>query len=189
MSDVQVRPSLIARAGMGLFTARAFRLGEVITLSPTVVLPMHVLRSTMTSSVLWNYCISSPASSVALLPIAYISMANHNSNASAHLEWFSWKSGAATLLYPEDLSSPLSDLLLAPFAPLDLALVASRDIAEGEEILLDYGASWSQALHSHRSLKSAQQSPPVPPFRAMIAVDDSFFPASWLTTSGSSLDL
>jgi len=72
MTYVYVADSLIPLAGKGLFAKKRFGAGEVIYVSPVLLLPKHEVIDASKDSVLLNYCIA-PLSEVdidiALLPI------------------------------------------------------------------------------------------------------------------------
>jgi hypothetical protein len=70
MTHVYVSDSLIPLAGKGLFAKKRFYAGEVIYVSPVLLLPKHEVIDASNDSVLLNYCIA-PLSEVdiAILPI------------------------------------------------------------------------------------------------------------------------
>lgn len=172
LSNVEVRESSVAEdAGRGLFARTAFRAGEVITVSPTLVLPRVTIEQTRETSVLWNYCLELEASpEVMLLPLVHIPIVNHGADkrSNAHLQWYFWPS----LQIPFVADLTLNTLLEASFAPLDISLVATRDIEEGEEILIDYGMRWEERWHHFRSTAN-----PSEPFRQSIAANLPFPPS------------
>jgi hypothetical protein len=106
------------------------------------------------TQLLLNYCLGHDKSTMLLCPYGInTALINHNhthpnvelhwsTKHSRHLEW---------LQQPIEEWAPTSTA-----AGLVMDLVALRDIAEGEEILLDYGRDWEQAWQSH----VAQWKPP-----------------------------
>jgi hypothetical protein len=105
MSDIYVAESSIPFAGKGVFANKQFRRGDVVSVSPVLVLPRHVMEAAGDHSVLLNYCITAPtiltptatittttttttttdgdtsshasSSDVALLPLSQAGMMNH----------------------------------------------------------------------------------------------------------------
>lgn len=198
MSDVRVQESNIPLAGRGLFAAKRFRKGDIVTVSPVLVLPKHEVQVMLDESLLLNYVISAEGSDVALLPFGHMIMANHGgSRANAKLEWLHWP---AVQTYNGTTLSPdmaVEDLMNVPFAPLDLKLVATRPIAEQEEVLLDYGETWERAWLQYLDDKvtwtnlHAASDPRAPPlFRAPInIVDKDVFPPHFYVDCVGSLSL
>lgn len=129
---VRVSPSNIS--GLGVFAERSFAEGEVISLSPTLLMhrDLFVKNSTITSE-LANFCIARSDSDVTLLPLGRMAWINHQPlpQANVYIEW------------QEDrhLSSEYSvyDLMTMPFAPLALLYRASTSIEAGEELTIDCG--------------------------------------------------
>jgi hypothetical protein len=78
MTHVYVSDSLIPLAGEGLFAKKRFHAGEVIYVSPVLLLPKHEVIDASNDSVLLNYCIA-PLSEVdiAILPIGLSGNAYH----------------------------------------------------------------------------------------------------------------
>jgi hypothetical protein len=81
------------------------------------------------------------------------------------------------------LNWTLESLMENPFAPLDIKYTAVRDIAIGEEILLDYGVEWEIAwqIHLERLIRSAHRTTPLPistypQFRHAITAPKALFP-------------
>jgi hypothetical protein len=60
LTDIHVAESAIPFAGKGVFASKSFRQGEVVSVSPVLVLPRHALEMEAEHSVLLNYCITSP---------------------------------------------------------------------------------------------------------------------------------
>jgi hypothetical protein len=95
-----------------------------------------------------NYCFGHPDSDVLLFPLAPdMTAVNHAPSpdqANAYLRWYNspWN---------EDYKSQTTHALLNQPCTNAMALevVALRDVAAGEEILLDYGAAWQQAWEEH----------------------------------------
>lgn len=183
LTEVVAQPSTLPHGGMGLFARRDFEPGEVVAVSPVLVMSMEVLSKTKWTSVLWNYCIGQPSRfPFALLPIARAALINHHSElANVMLEWDG-----------EPPTASVEDLLAAPFAPLSLAYRATRLIRYGEEILLDYGSEWIDKWQSWDRCYSPAGEDDIglgndyhhshcsePIFRQMILPPKDLFPMQW----------
>ncbi len=194
LSHVGVGESTIPSAGNGLFAKKAFSAGQTVTIAPVLTLPRTVVESTRSSSVLMNYCItvspSSNSTEVTLFPLNNAVLINHQpaNRANLRMEWFDWSAAPSAGSYYEhlggnavDLSEKLrqtpSELFAAPFAQFDIAYVALRDIAAGEELSCDYGeewaASWEQYVADMRRWEETQHKPEGQPGRIEANVDGS----------------
>jgi hypothetical protein len=153
-----IRPAIstVKQAGRGAFTTRSIHQGAVITPAPVV----HLHRRHMElwdsddgddpleetwfegHQLLLNYCFGHPKSSLLLFPYApVVNYVNHNATGfNAELRWSNLPNHQADWLKrtPEDLMND-------DHAGLIMELVATRDIAPGEEIFLNYGVSWEDA--------------------------------------------
>ena len=188
LTDVEVKPSLIPNAGRGLFATRSFAAGEVVSISPALILPKHIIGSPEAHSVLLNYAFSVSGSDVALLPLGLGAMSNHGgSDSNMHVEWFDWSSGASGVTPSAVSDNSVYELESRKFAPVDIAYVARRSISEGEELTIDYGPEWTRAWVEHscrvlfESVKSDSDSEiaPVPVFLHYIGAPDDLFPLEW----------
>jgi len=146
--DVEFRASAKPLAGMGLFTKKAFKKGEIVTISPVLLLPAPEVELITIESVLQNYCFSVPGSQVAVLPIGYSAGINHDADASLAIDWYDgWKSPKfADNMGPAFLRAALEmtteAILSVDYSPLDLKYTATRDIAADEELTVNYGEAW-----------------------------------------------
>ena len=146
----QVKKSLIPFAGKGIFAAQDFKHGDIVTVSPTFVLPKEGVMNIGNDGVtlVQNYCLASPdVANIAFFPFGLGAVANHASPAEANmvLEWHWWNAEDKE----KKMQSTANDLSLAPFAQLDIAYRATRDIIEGEELTYDYGVEWADAWAYH----------------------------------------
>jgi hypothetical protein len=68
--------------GKGLFSNKDFKKGDIVTVSPTLLLPKDNIEiiGENSNSVLQNYCIASPNSSYVFFPIGYSPLINHGNN-------------------------------------------------------------------------------------------------------------
>lgn len=180
MSDVFVDESTIPLAGKGLFTKRSFKKGEIISISPVLVLPKHAVAAD--EGVLLNYCIASTSSDVALFPIGLIALANHGgSDSNVAITWFAWDDEER---FSEKLKQKPDELLKAHFAQIDIAITATRDIAVGEELLLFYGEPWESSYVEHLDrldewVEEGEADDKKPQFRAPIEAPEGLFPKWW----------
>jgi len=151
LDHVEFKPSTKPIAGTGLFAKKAFKKGEIVTISPVLALPAPEIELFTVESVIQNYCISAPGSQVAILPIGYGAGINHDANASLVMDWYDgWKStSVAENLGSEFLRKSLEldtgAILSVDYSPLDLKYTATRDIAAGEELTVNYGEVWVEA--------------------------------------------
>ena len=153
MSDLYVGESEIPMAGKGVFARRSFRRGDLVSVSPVLILQREMVLRAETSSVLLNYCISSDESQLLTLPIGTVGMCNHGGryDSSVQVRWFDWDSHdhtnksrwTRTPSFPFD-GVTAESLLNASNAPLYLGYYAVRDIARGEELTIDYGRAWEE---------------------------------------------
>ena len=166
-------------AGQGVFASVEFKKGELVDVSPVLVLPKHEVQEASDSSyVLINFCFSRPGSDLAFLPIGYGAVCNHGGkNANVAIEWHWWGGS-----YNESvLSISPAELLKSEFAQLYFSYRALRDIKKDEEILIDYGADWeadwNKYLQAKRDFKIFKEA--VPLFRRSIDINEPMFPDNW----------
>jgi hypothetical protein len=191
LTDIRMKTSTITGADQGLFAVRSFSTGEVVSISPVLVMGKHILSRSDANSVLVNYALSVNGSDVSLIPFGRAGMANHGgSSANLRVEWYDWpsrRSGGMPLILSE---KTIEELESAPFAPLDVSYRALRDISEGEELTIDYGpaweAAWSQYVKDLASWTDAMKDAATalselqqPVFRHTIGIDASMYPSSW----------
>ncbi len=180
MSTIVLGESKISGAGVGAFATRAFRAGDLIIVSPVLLLNASRLLHNSSHTPLLNYCIGKPGSRAALLPLGHAALINHASVLAANVRvaWFTaWQPAPSPETEREEEEESLSALLQKPFAPFDLAYYATRDIAEGDELLLFYGLAWEQAWT--RWTKEEEEEAGAP-FRHMVMAPEGLLPASWM---------
>jgi hypothetical protein len=148
LSDVYVGQSLLPMAGKGLFAKRSFKAGEVVSISPVLVLDLDRVVDSFLESVLVNYCVTKQGAKVALLPITLMAMANHaiKEYANMKIEWFDW--GDVDDSISSRLDLPIEAILEMKFAPLDIKYVATKDIHVGDELTIDYGNIWMHTWYN-----------------------------------------
>ena len=191
LTDLIVQESSIPMAGRGLFTTRAYRAGDIVSISPVVVLSRSDILDTE-GTVLLNYCISQNESDVALFPIGRAAMINHGGRyANVKVEWHFWDESKRS-----HLTMPLEEVMALPYSPFDLQYVATKDLQPGEELLLSYGEQWERdwlqyvdALTRHTQMHTAlikersggsQPDTAVPQFRGYIAAPSQLFPSHFM---------
>lgn len=188
LTDVAVDDSAIPGAGQGVYAERSFKAGEVVSITPVLILPKHILNDTYANSVMVNYVLSVDGSDVTLLPLGRASMVNNGGKESSlSVHWYDWE-GQRVLYdqYPSAaLERSIEELEASHFANLDISYVATRDIEEGEELTLNYGPEWEAAWKEYQNtiwrrkqLIHAAIDPPI--FRQPIGVSATMFPSSWM---------
>jgi hypothetical protein len=185
MSTITLGESQINGAGVGAFATRAFRAGELITVSPVLLLNASRLLHNSSHTPLLNYCIGKPGSRAALLPLGHAALINHAPALAANVRmaWFTaWQPAPSSEpeTRGEEKEESLSALLQKPFAPFDLAYYATRDIAEGDELLLFYGLAWEQAWTRWTEEEEKEDDEAGAPFRHMVMAPEGLLPASWI---------
>lgn len=168
VDNVEPRPATVPDAGQGAFARRSFREGEVVLSSPLVPLRRGRLRmygeevgagdeaggggkggSTAKPSgwqLYLNYCLGHPSSSLLLYPYAsgFNLLNHHRTNPNVALRW-----GTNPLSYTPLGNSTVESVLRGKEGKMIVDYVALREIAEGEEVLADYGEGWEEAWVEH----------------------------------------
>jgi hypothetical protein len=156
LTDIYFKPSKIPMAGQGVFTRKAHKAGEVVSISPVLVLSRRDLLDVSATTVLLNYCISQNNSDVALFPIGRAAMINHGASASnMKIQWHNWDDPSSSHP-PSALDMDIFELMDLTYSALDIQYTATRDIAAGEELLLDYGHSWEASWGQYLDLSLTQ---------------------------------
>ena len=145
-----MKKSTLPFAGKGLFAAKDFQEGEIVTISPTMVIPKDEAEAVgySTRSIIQNYCMSLPnISSLVLFPFGLSALANHARGDRANIEpeWYWWDEEEKE----SKTALSLEALRAAPFAQLDIAYRATRNISHGDELMFDYGDAWATAWTQH----------------------------------------
>uniref|UniRef100_A0A7S1Y805 SET domain-containing protein n=1 Tax=Grammatophora oceanica TaxID=210454 RepID=A0A7S1Y805_9STRA len=170
LDNIAVGASTIEGAGRGAFATRDLKKGSTVAPVPLVHLAdktvmdiyevekavdedgsdMWIRKSEepVGKQLLLNYCYGHRESSVLLYPAApAVTAINHALEPNAKLVWSEhafhhkdWLEASAT---------ELSDADDFPYIGLMMEIVATRDIAKGEEIFIDYGPEWQAAWDQH----------------------------------------
>lgn len=200
LTNIYVAESSLPFAGKGVFAKKSFKKGDIVSISPALVLPRHVLVMEAEHSVLMNYCVTSSEahegnhSDVAILPITEAAVMNHGAGEEVNvaMEWYKWERERDV----DYLSSwTASELEAAQFAPLTLKYYATRDIAAGDELFLSYGPEWEESwvdhlermMEWHRTLSLLESlgknlsmlNTHPPQFRAFVGAPAGMFPSSF----------
>jgi SET domain len=166
LDNMKPDQSNIQHAGRGAFATRYLEKGQIV--APVPVLPItrrealditrvrqtgpNETTESTTAQLLLNYCYGSPKSSVLLFPYSpMVNLINHHSPyagkpSNVKLQWFNASSIQHISLQQLEQSNTHRTSSLGGML---LELVATKDIKEGDEILLDYGAEWQSAWDQH----------------------------------------
>ena len=160
LDNIKPGRSTLKQAGRGAFATRRIKKGQVIVPMPLVHFhrydlgvyysdnfddPSESVRY-LGQQLLLNYCYGHKDSSLVLFPYSPVSnYVNHNATqCNAKLRWSTLSNHQKSWLgrSPDDLRSE-------DHAGLIMELVATRDIAAGDEVFLDYGTEWEKAWREH----------------------------------------
>ena len=167
VDNIKSGPSTLSQAGHGAFASRPLAKGEIVTGSPLLWYPnkdyfrMYSgnwtsqtdppdVTNQTNSQIIMNYCWTHRDASLFLCPygpgVPYI---NHNKQqANIRVEWA--KDGE--MGHKEHLLNEHPEAMFPKASPgLTLEFIATRDIAEGEELFLDYGEEWEAAWREHEA--------------------------------------
>jgi SET domain len=165
IDNIRSGESTVPHAGRGAFATRSIAAGQLVAPAPLThfsgkaVLEMHELfqsadgnyqRATdkvIGQQLLLNYCFSHPESSLLFFPTgALVPLINHSDEPNAKIIWSSHSNHQKMWLTmtPQELMEEENMNI-----GLLIEIVATRDIAEGEEIFIDYGPAWKAAYQAH----------------------------------------
>ncbi|KAL3910821.1 MAG: hypothetical protein SGARI_001939 [Bacillariaceae sp.] len=163
MDQIMDGVSRIPHAGRGAFARRNIQKGGLVSPAPLVHLPNRsalVLYESFVNEegswrrnvtqpyshqLLLNYCFGHAESTALLCPYGLLNfLINHShGNPNTRIVW------SQRHRRPEWLELPIEEWGKNFSNGLSLDFVATRDIEEGEEITIDYGAAWEEAWQSH----------------------------------------
>ena len=173
VDNLESKVSTIPEAGRGAFATRDLKKGQVIAPVPVLHIADHdvsfmfdIISTKMANGgfgfgfqynldkprgqqLLLNYCFAHPESSVMLFPVSpMITQINHAGpgKANARLSWS--KHGYHGNAFDMHDLTP-TELLDYRHITLVLELHATRDIAQDEEVFIDYGSDWEAAWTEH----------------------------------------
>ncbi len=172
MDGIQPGKSLIFQAGRGAFAKKVFQAGDIVAHAPLLhvadrailniysvkLVPddetgdleetrdLEVIRGTQ---LLVNYCFGRDPSESTLLLCPYGSNTLHiNHHPTDHNVQVVWATNT-TWFDPKCLDMTTAELGLHARTCLAIDYIATREIAPGEEILIDYGQQWEEAWQDH----------------------------------------
>lgn len=160
--------STLSMAGRGAFATRALSKGTIVAPMPMIHIPydyrldMYALtrdgngnkvveepKRVVGKQLLLNYCYGHAESTMLLCPYGSdVNIINHNRTlANVRLQW----ADATRGVHNASLLDQSVAHIYANYnrVALSMELVATRDIAKGEEIFLDYGDEWEAAWQHH----------------------------------------
>ena len=181
---ITAAPTKIPHAARGAYATRNINKGEVIAISPIVVMTRDDLKVSKSYNggyqMLLNYAFGHADSSLLLLPTApaveYINNSVEKTN--VEIRWPYNSSASVRKLYGENawLDKPLSEVLEMS-GKIAIEYIATKDIKKGEEILLNYGDGWDKSWNDFKAMHPYERSGY---FRREIGVPHDFYPESWL---------
>jgi len=207
---IRAGPSTIPSAGRGAFATTFLAKGTVVAPAPLLVLQRDDLRLYETDARqkrfrsvlnlqrpvgherLLNYCYGHPDSDLLLLPYTPgVGFINHGGVApNVAIRWPTTAKDGNSQSSGWWHRDPTEWLGLHPLDVLDqsgklmMEFVALRDISPGEELLIDYGRDWEDALLTHqRARDRGSDGGDDGAFRHEIGVPADFFPRGWMNES------
>ena len=190
MDTLRTAPSTIPDAGRGAFSTKTFRKGDTIAITPMLhiadksLLNMYPIKSFTNSQdgnvyvdydrsegmigkqLLLNYCFGHPESSMLLFPLgSMVSSINHSrKNSNAYITWSRMADKLPNQHRYHDYT--VEQMANTDKIVLTMKIVATKDIAPGEEILLDYGPKWEAAWQDYRATRENESSRSEHPIKA-----------------------
>ena len=177
-----MKPSDIAQAGRGGFAKRSFAAGEVILPMPMMQISREALRiykgqeedqdsEVHSHQQLLNYCFGQKDSSMVLFPYSSTSsFVNHGGKeANAKIVWSSEETDVTGFHRDEWMKRRPDELVEEGHTGLMMLMVATRPIAKGEEVTIDYGPEWKAAWESHLDIWSKNHGPSETPTSMLTA--------------------
>jgi SET domain len=164
MDTLSIQPSSIPDAGRGAFAKKRFAAGERILPLPLLQIPRESLHiySTRRENIsekkdtrhqlLMNYCFGVAGSSMLLMPYSsagnFINHANSTS-ANAKVVWAVADSDPTDFHKEDWMMLSSAKILQKSHTGLLMHVVATREIARGEEVTIDYGEDWERTWNDH----------------------------------------
>lgn len=191
-----VNASTLYGAGRGLFAGKDYNEGDIILISPVLLIPYDYFSDPYANTNLQNYLLSYPGSNLGVLPIGHGSLINYFAavagsdeldpltEPNAKIQWHPWYGYKDMENYAREIS--IEDLMGAHAAPLDIAYIATQPIAKGDEILMDYGDAWVQQWNAYKdalleweehNTEWMENDPPI--FKSAIFEPNLYFPHTW----------
>jgi hypothetical protein len=162
MDNIEIRNSAIPNAGRGAFARRHIPKGGLVAPAPLIHLPdrnvltmydyylqngKYLRNNTkpVHQQLLLNYCFGHEQSTLLLCPYGlYTAAINHDGKkANAKIVW------SQSMRHEVWKERPISEWGHVHHSGLSFDFVALRDIAQDEEVLIDYGDAWEAAWQEH----------------------------------------
>jgi hypothetical protein len=181
LSDVYIAPSTIAMAGKGVYASRNFDIGEIVSISPVLLISKDKLAATVKDSVLINYCYAHPDSDIFILPLHLTALINHHYHSNVNVSWYNnkiWKEAMNTGHIDVE-STPVEYIVDLSFAALDVQYIATRPIADIEEIFLNYSEVWINTWAEYLAKRIQAHTDKLQVFRHPIYMEG-LYPALWV---------
>jgi len=152
IDNIDIRPAVDAHMGRGAFARRPLNEGQVVAPAPLQVFAdKKVFMDRKPEQLYVNYCFEVPYSNMLIFPYGQgVNLINHpptHAKPNVYLRWSNHPLHHASWL---DLDLDAFWKVAKP-GGLILEVVALRDIAQGEELYLDYGPEWEDAWQRHVS--------------------------------------
>ncbi len=181
LSDVYIAPSKVPFAYKGVYASRNFDIGEIVSISPVLLMSKDKLAATVKDSVLINYCYAHPDSDIFILPLHLTALINHHYQSNVNVSWYNnktWKEAMNTGHIDVE-STPVEYIVDLSFAALDVQYIATRPITENEEIFLNYGEVWINTWAEYLAKRIQAQNDKLQVFRHPIYIEG-LYPAHWV---------
>ena len=140
ISDVYIEKSTFPLAGAGLFANKSFSSGDIVSISPALVIPTDAWTYRVDDSVFINYCLWQPGSKIGLLLLGHAAMVNHQNSFDANviIEWctnfddidfgFQSSSGSSTITEATTTPTAARSQSCQPRSTLEHTYVGNLDI-------------------------------------------------------------
>ena len=162
MDNIRAGDSTIPHAGRGAFATRGILKGGLVGPAPLIHVPYRNIftmysrqqkkgrtdrnaSNPIHTQLILNYCFGHPESTLLLCPYGLLtSLINHHpTKPNAKIQW------SREMRHPEWKTLPVDTWGKMYHNGLSFDFVALRDIAEGEEIFIDYGPAWEASWQEH----------------------------------------
>lgn len=148
IDNIKIQQAVDPQMGRGAFASRRLAKGQLVAPAPLQSFPSRKAFARQNPEALFvNYCFQPRGTDILLFPYGPgVNLINHSSQkTNVELRW-----STNPYHHKEWLTVELDDYFkLDKPGGIILEVVATRDIAEGEELFLDYGSEWEQAWDQH----------------------------------------
>jgi len=174
--------SMIPYAARGAFTTRSVKKGEVLSISPLLAISRDDLKVSNSynggNQIMINYSFGHKHSSLLIVPMApVVGYINHSTKSNTAIRWPKPNTNAAKLYGNNDWLDMSLDEVLKRSGKFAMEYVATQDIQQGGEILIDYGTGWDESWKDFMKMHPYER-PGY--FRRELSVSDGFYPEKWL---------